>query len=103
MSVTYKFSKRAQRDLVRILRWGISEFGEILARDYVLAIRTLCEVLTSTPNPGTEYRGPNKKHRTIYWVPVGRNVVFYRLSKGKPAFVVRVLDKTQLPELHLWR
>lgn len=95
----YKHSNEARADLRRIAKFGIENFGERQARAYLLMFEAMYPTLGETPNPGLVTHIPRRK-RPLWRVPVGAHVVYYRRVRGY-MFIVRILGKRELPELHL--
>jgi len=95
----YKHSNSARRDLLKLTKYGIKKFGRQQARDYLEMLRLEYPTLGEHPNPGLSTYVPGRK-RALWRLACGSHVIYYRRIRNY-MFIVRILHKSQLPQLHL--
>lgn len=92
----FRFSRRAEADLLSIAEFTLREWGKAQAAGYVGEIETCCETLARNPSLGRlcdDVRAGLRRHEH------GRHVVFYRPEPGG-ILISRILHQRMLPERH---
>lgn len=83
----YVLSREADNDLEEIFDYTFEEFGFNQAVKYLGEIDDVFVKLTNTPEIG---RTRNEIKKSLYSLPIGNHVVFYRIQK-EHIRIVRVL------------
>lgn len=95
----FKHSNKAEADLVRAIKYSLKHHGARQADRYLSLLEDACPLLGEIPNPGTPAYIRGRK-RPLWKLPVADHVIYYRFNKTH-VFIVRVLHRSELPELHL--
>jgi len=92
----FRFSRRAENDLLAIGAYSVEEWGEAQAGHYLDEIESCCRRLAKNPDLGRpcDYVRPGLRR-----IEHGKHVVFYRRELGG-ILVSRVLHQGMLPERH---
>lgn len=92
----FRFSIRAESDLLNIGDYTIQTWGEAQAIRYIDDLESCCQMLADNPALGREC---DEIRSGLRRMEHGRHVVFYRQETGG-ILVSRVLHQSMLPELH---
>lgn len=89
MSLIYKLSKSAERDLEQLYHYTIRQFGLTQASDYLLELEGVFELLAEFPTMGrsAEMIRPNLRSHTHQ-----SHVIYYR-KRAKDIFILRVIHQ----------
>ena len=93
---TFRFSRRAETDLLAIGEFTIGKWGKSQAARYIGELETCCQTLADNPGLGrrcNDVRPGLRRHEH------GRHVPFYRQERGG-IFVSRILHQRMLPDRH---
>ena len=75
----FKFSRRAEADLLRIGEYTLNKWGEAQAARYIGDLEACCQTLADNPNMGRhcdDIRHGLRRHEH------GRHVLFFRQERG---------------------
>ena len=92
----FRFSRRAEADLLSIGDYTIRTWGKAQAAGYLGELQVCCQTLSDNPalgRPCPEIRPGLRR------LEHGKHVVFYRQERGG-ILVSRILHQRVLPELH---
>jgi toxin ParE1/3/4 len=92
----YRFSRRAEADLLGIAAYTLQTWGEEQALRYLDELEACCRMLADNPALG---RGCEEVRAGLRRMECGRHVVFYR-EAGGGIRVSRILHGRMLPERH---
>jgi toxin ParE1/3/4 len=92
----FRFSRRAEADLMNIARYTLETWGEDQATQYVDDMETCCRRLADNPALG---RACDHVRSGLRRMEHGRHVVFYR-QDGSGILISRILHQRMLPERH---
>jgi toxin ParE1/3/4 len=92
----YRFSRRAETDLVRIAAYTLRIWGEAQAVRYLDDLEACCQMLADHPELG---RACDHIRSGLRRLEHGRHVVFYRQKAGG-ILVTRILHQRMVPERH---
>jgi len=90
----FRFSRRAESDLLEIIRYTLHRWGEDQAIRYIDGLEACCEQLAGNPALG---RACDEIRPGLRRMEHGRHVVFYR-REGSGVFISRILHQRMLPE-----
>lgn len=90
----FRFSRRAESDLVEIIRYTLNRWGEDQAARYIDSLEVCCEQLARNPALG---RVCDDIRQGLRRMEHGRHVVFYRQEPGG-VLISRILHQRMLPE-----
>lgn len=90
----YRFSRRAEADLVSIGAHSLKTWGAEQAIRYVSDLRACCQMLADNPEAG---RVCEDTRRGLRCMEHGRHVLFYR-PDTKGILISRVLHQRMLPK-----
>ena len=92
----FRFSRRAEADLLSIAAYGLRTWGEDQAIRYLDDLEKCCQMLADNPMLGraSDYIRPGLRR-----MERGKHVVFYREAAGG-ILVSRILHQRVLPERH---
>jgi toxin ParE1/3/4 len=91
----FRFSRRAEADLVSIGGYTLRAWGEAQADRYIGELETCCQMLADNPRLG---RSCDEVRPGLRRMEHGKHVVFYRLQKPGGILVARILHQRMLPE-----
>ena len=91
----FRFSRRAEADLLNIGGYTLHTWGEAQADRYIGELETCCQMLADNPMLG---RPCDDIRPGLRRMEHGKHVVFYRLQKPGGILVVRILHQRMLPE-----
>jgi toxin ParE1/3/4 len=91
----FRFSLRAEADLLSIGDYTLRTWGEAQAGRYLGDLETCCQMLADNPRLG---RSCDDVRHGLRRMEHGKHVVFYRLEKAGGILVVRILHQRMLPE-----
>ena len=91
----FRFSRRAEADLLRIGDHTFRTWGEAQTDRYIGDLETCCQMLADNPRLG---RPCDDVRPGLRRMEHGKHVVFYRLQKPRGIVVVRILHQRMLPE-----
>lgn len=80
----FRFSRRAEADLLRIGDYTLRKWGKAQTARYIDGLEACCQTLANNPARRHEH---------------GKHVVFYRQERGG-ILVPRILHQRMLPEKH---
>jgi toxin ParE1/3/4 len=92
----FRFSRRAEADLLSIGEYTLREWGKAQAARYIGDLEVWCQTLADNPALGRlcdEVRPGLRRHEH------GKHVIFYRQERGG-ILVSRILHQRMLPERH---
>ena len=92
----FRFSRRAEGDLLNIGAYTIRVWGEAQADRFLGELEACCQLLAD--NPGLGRRCDYVRHG-LCRMEHGKHVVFYRQEPGG-ILVARLLHESMLPESH---
>ena len=92
---TFRFSRRAEADLLSIAGYTLHTWGEAQAYRYVGELETCCQMLADNPGLG---RSCDDVRPGLRRMEHGKHVVFYRVQQPGGILVVRILHQRILPE-----
>jgi len=90
----FRFSRRAEADLLAIGAYTLRTWGERQAVVYIDGLEACCQMLADNPALG---RICDDIRPGLWRMEHGRHVVFYRLAVGG-ILVCRILHQRMLPE-----
>jgi toxin ParE1/3/4 len=90
----FRFSHRAEADLVGIGDHTLRTWGEVQAVRYLDALDAFCQVLAGNPSLG---RSCEHIRRGLRRIESGQHVVFYR-ADARGILISRILHKRMLPD-----
>lgn len=97
MAAEYRFSYKAESDLVQIIDYTINKWGSIQANEYIDGLETLAQQLAENPTMGL----PNiQSMAELFAFPYKSHTLYY-LKKDYGISIVRVLHQSMLPEQYL--
>lgn len=91
MTVGYRLSKAAQKDLADIYLFTRENFGKAQAESYVTSLRASLALIAEQPLIGperAELTPPIRMH------PHGQHIILYVSDRGRP-FIVRIVSGRQ--------
>jgi toxin ParE1/3/4 len=91
---TFRFSRRAEADLLSIGAYTLRTWGEDQATRYIDDLQACCEALADNPRLG---RACDDVRPGLRRMERGRHVVFYR-EDAEGLLVSRILHQRMLPE-----
>jgi toxin ParE1/3/4 len=92
----FRFSRRAEADLLSIGHYTLHKWGKAQAARYIGELEVCCQTLADNPalgRPCDEVRPGLRRHEH------GKHVVFYRQERGG-ILVSRILHQRMLPIRH---
>ena len=92
----FRFSRRAEADLLGIGEYTLRKWGKAQTIRYIDGLEVCCQTLADKPTSGRlceDIRPGLRRHEH------GRHVVFYRQESGG-ILVSRILHQRMLPERH---
>jgi toxin ParE1/3/4 len=92
----FRFSRRAEADLLAIAEYTLREWGKAQTACYIDGLEVCCQMLADNPALGRvcdDVRPGLRRHEH------GRHVLFYRQERGG-ILVSRILHQRMLPERH---
>jgi toxin ParE1/3/4 len=92
----FRFSRRAEADLVSIGNYTLRTWGEKQAEHYLHQLEDCCRQLAENPELG---RTCDDVRPGLRRMEQGRHVLFYREASGG-ILVVRILHQGMLPKRH---
>jgi toxin ParE1/3/4 len=92
----FRFSHRAEADLLGIGDYTLRTWGADQAIRYIDDIESCCRMLAKNPELG---RSCDDIRPGLRRMEVGRHVVFYRRGRGG-VLITRILSQRMLPERH---
>src|ERR1700687_2048800 len=95
-SRAFRFSRRAESDLLSIGDYTIRTSGKAQAARYLGELEACCQTLSDNPALG---RLCDEVRPGLLRLEHGKHVVFYRQERGV-ILVSRILHRRMLPELH---
>jgi toxin ParE1/3/4 len=92
----FRFSRRAEKDLLNIADYTLRKWGKIQVARYLGELEERCQMLADNPALGRfcDYIRPGLRRHEH-----GKHVLFYRKERGG-ILVSRVLHQRMLPERH---
>jgi toxin ParE1/3/4 len=93
---SFRFSRRAEADLLRIGAYTLRTWGENQAIRYLDDLEECCQILADNPALG---RACDEVRPGLRRMERGRHVVFYR-REASGILVSRILHQRMLPETH---
>ena len=93
----FRFSRRAEADLLSIADYTLRTWGEAQADRYIGELETCCQMLADNPRLG---RPCDEVRPGLRRMEYGKHVVFYRPRKAGGILLVRILHQRILPERH---
>jgi toxin ParE1/3/4 len=93
----FRFSRRAEADLLSIGAYTLRTWGENQAVRYIGDLEACCQMLADNPASG---RTCDDVCRSLRRMEIGRHVVFYR-EDTRGILVSRILHRRMLPERHV--
>lgn len=92
----FRFSRRAEANLLRIGAYTLRTWGEDQAIRYLDDLEACCQALAENPSLG---RACDDVRPGLRRMERGRHIVFYRVDAGG-ILVSRILHRRMLPERH---
>jgi toxin ParE1/3/4 len=92
----FRFSRRAEADLLSIADYTLREWGKTQAARYIDELEVCCEKLADNPALG---RACDDIRPGLHRHEHGKHVLFYREERGG-ILVSRILHQRMLPERH---
>jgi toxin ParE1/3/4 len=92
----FRFSRRAEADLVSIGAYTIRQWGQAQAAHYLDELETCCQTIADNPQLGRacdDVRPDLRRHEH------GMHVLFYRTERGG-ILIIRILHQRMLPGRH---
>ena len=93
---SFRFSQRAEADLLGIGAYTLRNWGEEQAVRYLGDLERCCQMLADNPGLG---RNCDHVRPGLRRMETGRHVVFYR-EDARGILVSRILHERMLPERH---
>lgn len=94
----FRFSRKAESDLLDIARYTLDRWGEDQAIRYLNNLEACCEQLARNPDLG---RTCDDILPGLRRMEHGRNVLFYRQEKSGRVLISRILHQRMLPKRHM--
>ena len=91
-----RLSRRAERDLIAILRYSSRNFGLKHASDYILELRRVVRLIGENPGATPFYRVEKNMRRKIYKA----HCIYYSESPTE-IVIIRILDARRDTRKHL--
>ena len=92
----FRFSRRAETDLLDIGAYTLRTWGKRQAARYLRELESCCKTLAGSPDLG---RRCDEIRPGLRRLEHGRHVVFYRKERGG-ILVARILHQRMLPDRH---
>ena len=92
----FRFSRRAEADLMDIARYTLERWGEKQTKRYIDGLEACCHQLAGSPELG---RRCDDIRPGLRRMEHGRHVIFYRLDAGG-ILISRILHQRMLPRRH---
>jgi toxin ParE1/3/4 len=92
----FRFSRRAEADLLSIGAYTLRTWGEAQVVDYISDLEICCQRLADNPRLG---RPCNHIRPGLRRMEQGKHVIFYRQERGG-ILISRILHERMLPERH---
>lgn len=92
----FRFSRRAEADLVSIAKYTLGTWGKAQAARYLAGLEAFCQTLADNPALGRPYDDIRPGLRRMEH---GKHVVFYR-QQPTGILVSPILHQSMLPEKH---
>jgi toxin ParE1/3/4 len=92
----FRFSRRAEADMLGLGAYTLRTWGENQALRYIGDLEACCQMLADNPALG---RACDDVRPGLRRIEIGRHVVFYREDAGG-LLVSRILHQRMLPERH---
>jgi toxin ParE1/3/4 len=93
---TFRFSRRAEADLLSIGDYTLRTWGEAQVARYIRELETCCQILADNPRLG---RSCDHILPGLRRMEQGKHVVFYRQEPGG-ILISRILHQRMLAERH---
>lgn len=93
----FRFSRKAESDLLDIARYTLDRWGEDRAIRYLNDLESCCEQLAGNPDLG---RACDDIRPGLRRMEHGRHVLFYREDKSGGVLISRILHQRMLPKRH---
>jgi toxin ParE1/3/4 len=93
----FRFSRRAEADLLSIGLYTLRTWGEVQAARYINELEACCQMLARNPALG---RACDEVRPGLRRMEHGKHIVFYRQKPGG-ILVSRILHQRMLPERHV--
>jgi toxin ParE1/3/4 len=84
----YKLTNKAVEDLNGIWDYTANEWSEKQADKYYNLLLESCQEIANNPDLGRKYDGINSD---LFGLKSFRHIIFYRILKGKPIEITRIL------------
>ncbi len=97
MATEYRFSQKAENDVVQIIDYTLNKWGAIQADEYINGLETLAQQLAENPAMGLS----NVQSMAELFVFPYKSHTLYYLDKDYGISIVRVLHQSMLPEKYL--
>ncbi len=97
MTAEYRFSYKAECDLVQIVDYTLNEWGAVQADEYINGLETLAQQLAENPTMGL----PNIQSTVELFAFPYKSHTLYYLKKEYGISIVRVLHQSMLSEHYL--
>ena len=94
---TYRFTGKARQDLVDIIAYTQSHWGQPQAKAYITNLQSTCQLLADNPEIG---RKCDEIAANVLSHPVKSHIIYY-LRQDCNIVIVRILHKGMLPSKHL--
>jgi len=95
--MTYKLSKKAEKDFSDIYRYTFKMFGELQADKYTVSLECTFQLILENPNIG---RSVDYVSKGLHRHEQMEHIIFYRIRKGT-IFIVRLLHESMNISMHL--
>lgn len=92
----FRFSRRAEADLVGIAKYTLRTWGKAQTARYLSELEAFCQTLADNPSLG---RPCDDIHPGLRRMEHGKHVVFYRQERSG-ILISRILHQSMLPETH---
>lgn len=93
MNSVFTLSRKADRDISKITRWSLEQFGVNQTQKYMAGMRDSFEYLADNPALGRSYLN-------YFYFRYESHVIYYR-KRMNDIFITRILHKKMLPERHI--
>jgi toxin ParE1/3/4 len=93
----YILTQKAKSDLLDIIEYTRNTWGKRQIRIYIDAIEERCQILAGNPDIGKD---ADELAPDLLSHPIESHVIYYK-RQGDDIFVIRVLHKRMLPDMHL--
>jgi toxin ParE1/3/4 len=94
---SFRFSRRAEADLLEIGRYTLRTWGKAQTARYLGSLESCCQTLADNPALG---RPCDDVRPGLRRMEHGKHVVFYRQGRGG-ILISRILHQHMLPDRHL--